>query len=114
MFRLFLTVIVVLIVGYSVATGNTILSIIAIIGGIFPISLVKRRLDEVVEDERINRVSWKASRKTLEIFGVSIALISFLLISYGYTDIGYVLAFSVCTLTILYLIFYAIYSKGEI
>lgn len=112
-FRVLVIAIVALIVGYTVATGNALAALIAVIGGIFLLSLAKRRVNEVFEDERIHRVSERASRKTLQVFGAGIALIGVLLISYGF-EVGYALAFSACALAILYLTFYAILSKGEI
>ncbi len=101
--------------GYAVSLGNTLLTVIAIVIGIILLNLGRRRVTEVIEDERIYRISEKASRKTLEIFGVSIALIGVSLIALNkYVEAGCALAFSVCALTLLYLTFYSYYSRKSL
>jgi len=72
-------------------------------------------VDEVIEDERIYRISDKASRRTLQVFGIGTALVGTTLISLGrYQEIGYALNISVCILLILYMIFYAFYSRSPL
>jgi len=100
------------IVGYSVYTHNFMLPFIAVTAGILILHLLRRKVDEVIEDERIYRISERASRRTLQVFGMGTALVGTTLICLGrYSEIGYTLNMSVCILIILYLIFYGFYSR---
>lgn len=112
-FRALAITLITLIVGYSITTRNIILLVIAAISGILLLSLAKRRVNEVVEDEGIQRVSERASRRALQVFGVSIALISVVLISYG-IEAGHALTFSAGALAVLYLTFYTISSLHDL
>ena len=103
------------IVGYSVQIHNFVLPLIAVTAGILILHLLRRKVDEVIEDERIYRISDKASRRTLQVFGIGTALVGTTLISLGrYQEIGYALNISVCILLILYMIFYAFYSRSPL
>jgi len=100
------------IIGYGTSTGDILLPIIALVAGIALISLGRRKVTEVIEDERIYRISEKASRRTLQIFGIGAALTGAILITLReMTEVGYTLAFSACALVILYLVFYGYYSR---
>ena len=103
------------IVGYSVCTGNFVLPFVAVIGGILVLQLIKRRVEDVLEDERTYRISEKASRRVLEIFGIGSALTGVTLIALDkHQEVGYALAFSACILILLYMIFYAYYSMRSL
>ena len=100
------------IVGYSVYIKNMLLSLFAVVAGVTLLSLTKRKVTEVLEDERIYRISEKASRKTLQIFGISAALIGVIMISSKeFAQAGFALSFAAIALIILYLIFYGYYNK---
>ena len=100
------------VVGYSASTGNVWLPAIAVIAAVILLSFGKRRVEEVIEDERIHRISEKASRRTLQIFGITSALFGITLITLReLEEVGYTLAFSASILVTLYLIFYAYYSR---
>jgi len=100
------------IVGYSVYIKNMLLSLFAVVAGVTLLSLAKRKVTEVLEDERIYRISEKASRKTLQIFGISAALIGVIMISSKeFAQAGFALSFAAIALIILYLIFYGYYNK---
>ncbi|KAA0007650.1 MAG: DUF2178 domain-containing protein [Thermoplasmata archaeon] len=110
-----ITAIVGAVVGYSVYVNNFILLLAAVIAGILVLYMFRRKVDEVIEDERIYRISDKASRRTLQVFGIGTALVGTTLISLGrYQEIGYALNISVCILLILYMIFYAFYSRSPL
>jgi len=99
------------IVGYSMNIHNFILPFVAVIGGILALQLIKRRVEDVLEDERTYRISERASRRVLEIFGIGSALTGVTLIALDkHQEVGYALAFSACILILLYMIFYAYYS----
>ena len=99
-------------VGFSVSTGNPLTAIAAVIVGNILMVLGRKKVTEVLEDERIYRISEKASRRVLEIFGIGSALIGMVLItSNSYAKVGYILAFSACVLLMFYLIFYSYYNR---
>lgn len=100
-------------VGYAVESKQPYLAVIAVIAALVLLRAARGRVDEVLEDERIERVSERASRRTLELFSISAALLSALLIAMG-NDAGYVLGFAVCTILILYIGFYAFYSRRAV
>ncbi|MGB7532659.1 MAG: DUF2178 domain-containing protein [Halobacteriota archaeon] len=105
------------VVGWSVAVGNVVLPIAAMVAGMALLYLCKSRVTEVMEDELAYRISEKASNMAMRIFGLSMALIGFVLIALSvngctaFKQIGLTLAFSVCALLILYITFYGYYSK---
>jgi len=100
------------VVGYSASTGNALLVLLAFIAGIALLHLGRRRVTEIIEDERIYRISEKASRNTLQVFGISIALIGAVLIALRESmEVGLTLAYSAMALLILYMIFYGYYSR---
>ena len=103
------------IVGYSVKIHNFVLPLIAVTTGILILHLLRRKVDEVIEDERIYRISEKASRRVLEVFGIGSALTGVTLIALDkHQEAGYTLAFSTCILILLYMIFYAYYSMRSL
>ena len=103
------------IVGYSMHIHNFVLPFVAVIAGILILHLLRRKVDEVIEDERIYRISEKASRRVLEIFSVGSALVGITLIALDkHQEAGYALAFSACILILLYMVFYAYYSMRSL
>lgn len=107
-------------VGVSVAAGNAVLPIVALIVGLTFEYLCRRRVTEVIEDERILRISEKASRSTFQVFVITIGVIGAVLTALRkteyaqFTQAGSTLAFSACALLILYLIFYGYYSRKSL
>ncbi len=111
-FRAVICVAIGAVVVYAVSIGNILLPVIVVVSGFILLSLGKKRVTEVIEDERIYRISERASKSTLQSFGVGIALtgLSLLLLD-KHTEAGYALTFSACALGLLYLIFYKHYSR---
>jgi len=100
------------VVGYGVSEGNALLPAIAFIMGTVLIALGKRDVKEVMEDERTQRISEKASRRTYEVFVMGAALIGTTLIALNrHIEAGYTLAFSACALLVLYLVLYSYYNR---
>ncbi len=98
-------------IGWSISIGNAVLPVATVILGMVLLYLGKTRVTEVLEDERIHRISEKASRRTLQIFGISIAIIGVVLVALKeFTEIGFTLAYSTIALLFLYSIFYRYYS----
>ncbi|AEA47852.1 DUF2178 domain-containing protein [Archaeoglobus veneficus] len=115
------TVAVGAIIGWSVWAGNSVIPVIAVVAGIALLKLCKSRVEEVVEDERVHRIGEKASRRTLQVFGLTIAVTVAILIALsesGHAEFAqsdftliHVCALLAFYLTLLYLVFYGYYSK---
>jgi len=103
------------IVGYGVSKGNALLPVTAFSVGMVLVALGKRCVKEVMEDERTYRISEKVSRRIYQVFVTGAALAGTTLIALNkYTEVGYTLAFSACTLLILYIILYGYYSRKNL
>ena len=104
-------------IGWSVAIGNAVIPIPAAIGGAGLLYVLRKRLKEVVEDERNYRISEKASRSTVQISAFLMAITGAVLIALNisgaspFREVGLTLAFSGCALLIIYLTFYSYYSR---
>ena len=104
-------------VGWSVTTGNYLLPLAAVVAGMALKYLCRRRVTEVIEDELVYRISEKASYMTLRVSLVAMAVIAaiFIALSKNGTaaleQIGLTMAFIVCALLIVHIVFYGYYSK---
>lgn len=104
------------VIGWSINIENAILPAVAVIAALVAFYLCKRRVTEVVEDERIHRIGDKAARRVFEVFTVGIALAGVVLITMKnqypeFATAGFVLLWSVFALMVLYLAFYGYYSR---
>jgi len=104
------------VVGFSVSIGDPVLAVVVVLAGMAVMYNLKNRLEGVVEDERIHQVSQKASRVTLQIVALGLALGGAVLIamrdSYpGYTDLGFFMAYASCGVLVLYSLFYKYYNR---
>lgn len=103
-------------IGWAVSIGNALIPIPVVLGGVGLLYLCKKRVREVIEDERIYRITEKAARLTIQIFGPVIAVAGAILIaisrdaSPGLAQAGFTLAYSACALLVLYYIFHIYYS----
>jgi uncharacterized membrane protein len=119
-FRLLVAVItltVVVLIGWSIATENAVVPIPAVIVGLVLLYLLRRQVREVVEDERNYKISEKASRFAIQVFALVAAISGVTLIAVSTNDsallreVGLTLAFCACGILILYLISYAYHSR---
>lgn len=113
---LFTTMIMGAVIGFSISIGNPILAVSSFLAGIAIMYLSKRRLEGVVEDERIRQVSQKASWITLQFIALSFSLIGAALVAMrntypGYTDLGFFMAYVSCAVLVLYSLFYMYYNR---
>lgn len=100
---------------YGASTGNILPVLIAFGIGLFLSAIIKRKVTEILEDERIYKISEKASRRTLQILSIGMATTGAgLIILDKYPEVGYTLAFSACILILLYMIFYGYYSRKNL
>lgn len=105
------------IIGWSVAVGNVIVPVVAVVVGMSLFHFIRSRVTEVIEDERTHRISEKASVITIRIFALATALTGVLLLALSrssmvnFEQAGLTLAFTACALMLLHLIFYGYYNK---
>ena len=104
-------------IGWSIAIGNAVVPIPAVLGGAVLLYLLRRQVSEVMEDERNYRLSEKASRFAIQVFALVTAISGITLTAVSTSDsppfrqVGLTLAFCACGLLILYLISYAYHSR---
>ena len=117
LYGLVLTIAVGFLVGLSVARGEPTIAMGAVIIGMILLYSLKSRVKQVIEDERIYRVSEKASRRTIQVVGITTAILGLSIIGLsrsGYlelADVGYSLAYFAAVLLLVYMIFYGYYNR---
>jgi len=114
--RIIVAIFVGTVVGLSVTIGTILPAILAIIIGAMISYIYKKNTDEILEDERITKVSEKASRIAIVLFSISIAFIGMFLIMLrneypDFTQAGFTLSYAAVALLTLYYIFYWYYNK---
>jgi uncharacterized membrane protein len=114
--RIIVAIFMAIIVGLSATYGNIFPAILAILIAAMVSYIYKKTTTELLEDERITKVSEKASRIAIVVFSITIALIGMFLIILksvysDYTQAGFTLSYSSVALLALYYIFYGYYNK---
>lgn len=114
--RVIIAIFVGVIVGLSVTMGEILPAILAIIIGVMASYLYKKNTDETLEDERIIKISEKASRMAMVLFSIAIAIIGMFFITLkdkypDFTQAGFTLSYASVALLTLYYIFYSYYNK---
>ena len=114
--RIIVAIFVGTVVALSATIGTFLPAILAIVIGAMISYIYKKSTDEILEDERITKVSEKASRIAIVVFSVSIAFIGMFLIILrneypDYTQAGFTLSYAAVALLMLYYIFYGYYNK---
>ncbi|WP_459202369.1 DUF2178 domain-containing protein [Methanococcus sp. CF] len=107
---------VAILVSLAVSTGNGYLAVLIIIIGIFTKMNLRKKLDEVIEDELLHKVAEKASYITIQVVCLIFALLSVFLTTFEsyvpeYELIGNLLAYSALFLLSVNMLFRYIYSK---
>jgi uncharacterized membrane protein len=106
-----------IIVGISIVMGNAIIPLAAVLVGMLALYICRRQVKEVIADERNYRVSEKAARLTINIFGPVIAILSVVLIALGRNSypsleqVGFTLGYSASALIVLYDVFYYYFER---
>ncbi len=103
------------VVSFSVSIGNPALAAGAVFAGMAVMYLSRRRVEGIVEDERVRQVSQKASRVTLQFIVLAFTLGGATLIAMreiypGYTDLGFFMAYAGCAVLVLYSVFYGYFN----
>jgi uncharacterized membrane protein len=118
LYRQIVTVVVAALVGWSVAAeASVIVPLIGIGAGMGLLYLLKKRVKEVMEDERTYRISERASRITVGVFAPVAVVAAIVLITLSgnvlpdLKQAGSALAYSACALMVLYHIFHLYYER---
>ncbi|HEY3361145.1 MAG TPA: DUF2178 domain-containing protein [Methanosarcina sp.] len=111
----FATMIMAAVIGFSISIGNPVLAIASFFAGIAVMYLAKRRLEDIVEDERIRQINQKASGITLQFIILSFAIGGVILVAMKdtypkYTDFGFFMSYASCAILVLYSIFYMYFN----
>lgn len=105
------------VIGLSVFRGEPIAAIVAVVIGMILLYVFKSRVKEVIEDERVYRISEKASRRTIQVVGTATAILGLSIMGLsrsGYlelAEVGFSLACFATVLLMVYMIFYGYYAK---
>ena len=112
-----ITITIGFLIGISIIFGEIIISAGVVVIGLILLYALKSRVKQVIEDERVYRISEKASRRTIQTVGTTTALLGLIIIVLsrsGYLDlseVGFSLAYFATFLLLVYMIFYGYYSR---
>ena len=102
----------------SVIIGNPYILLSAVIAGMIVILVLRRRVKEVIADERTYTIAYKAARLTLSIVGIGMAVIGAMLLAFSRDDlsatpaqVGFALLYATCGLLVINLAAYTYYSR---
>lgn len=114
--RVIITILVAVVAGISVELGEIIPAILAIVIGAMVSYIYKKNTSETLEDERVIKISEKASKMAMVLFSIAIAIIGLFFITMRsqypeFIQAGYTLAYSAVALLGLYYVFYGYYNK---
>ena len=114
--RVIIAIFVGTVAGISVTMGEIFPAILAIVIGAMISYIYKKNTNETLEDERIVKISEKASKMAMVLFSIAIAIIGlfFITLRNDYPDfiqMGYSLSYSAVALLALYYVFYEYYNK---
>lgn len=104
------------VIAQAVIFSNYVLAAFAVAAAIAVILVARKKVDEVLADERDYKIAGKAAKVSLNIFSVIGAAATFVLMAQDranpvYEAVGSVLAYSVCGLLLLYSAVYVYFEK---
>jgi len=112
-----ISVVLALVVGWSITAGNFVVPIVAVVLAIGLSYLLRRATKDVTRDERTTLLYEKAAGATIRVcvpLAAFIGIILFTLrerLSAELVSAGYVLAYVACVLLLVHLAFYSYYSR---
>ncbi len=115
--RIFVLIIMVGLISWAIVSGNAWIPIPVILAALVIMLLLRRRVQEVVVDERVYSIAEKASLVAFRVFGIAAAVIGVTLVALGWQSssdlykIGLTLAYSACGLLVIYYIAYIYYNR---
>jgi uncharacterized membrane protein len=118
--RIIVVIIVAAVVsGSVVAEANVLIPLATIIGGMILIALLRRQVQEIMEDERSHLINEKAARLALGIYAPLAAVAAVILIFLGDDklppDIGAsaILSYATCALMIIFSLAHMYYERNH-
>ena len=117
LYGLVITIAVGFVVGLSAIRGEPVTAIVAVVVGMMVLYVLKSRVKQLIEDERVYKISEKASRRTIQVVGAATALLGLSILGLsksGYLEwdeVGYSLASFAAILLMVYMMFYGYYAK---
>jgi len=116
--RVAITAIIAAVAAVSVVAGNAYILISSVIIGMIVIIMLRRRVKEVIYDERTYSIAYKAARLTMSIVGIGMAVAGAILLalnrdtlSSAPAQVGFALEYAVCGLLVINLAAYTYYSR---
>lgn len=105
-------------VSFSVVSENYVLLIIATITALILVLALRRRVSEVISDERDYYVAGKAARWTISVYAILAGLGSIILMAFRKTDpslelLGSILAYSACFVMLLQSALFYFFAKKD-
>ena len=117
LWRTIVVIIVAILVGWSGANNYVFIPVPAVIVGTAIVLLLRRRVKEVIVDERIFSVADKAARLIFYTFVILAGMAAATILALDperYPDLeqaGFTLAYSVCALLVFYCVAYMYYNR---
>ncbi len=113
-----MTIVLAIAMSIFVAIGNFVLALVFLLAAVVIMILLKKNVNTVLTDERVNAISGKASRITMVTFAMlitvaGIVLVSLKNISPQYLLIGNILLFIECAMMLTYSILFRYYSNRK-
>lgn len=112
-----ISVVLALVVGWSITAGNFVVPIVAVVLAIGLSYLLRRTTKDVTRDERTTLLYEKAAGATIRFCVPLVAFVGIILfalrqrLSVELVSAGYVLAYVACILLLVHLAFYSYYSR---
>jgi uncharacterized membrane protein len=112
-----LSIILAIVVVWSVLVGNSILVVVAIITGLAVTIFLRRKDERIRVDERIQLINEKSATAVVKIYILGATLVGGVLLALdnsgydGFSPSGFTLIYSACALMILNLIFGSYYRR---
>ena len=112
-----ISVVLALVVGWSITAGNFVVPIVAVVLAIGLSYLLRRTTKDVTRDERTTLLYEKAAGATIRFCVPLVAFVGIILfalrqrLSAELVSAGYVLAYVACILLLVHLAFYSYYSR---
>jgi uncharacterized membrane protein len=105
-------------VSFSVVSENYVLPMIATVTALILVLALRRRVSEVISDERDYHIAGKAARWTISVYAILAGLGSIVLMAFRKTDpslelLGSILAYSACFVMLLQSALFYFFAKKD-
>lgn len=117
-FKLIIAMILAGVVSSFVVVGNYLVPLAAIFTAVVLVLFMRRRVSQVMADERDYQIAGKAARYAMTIFTAVVGLVILVLFAWrpgnpAFELVGSALAYAICGLMLLYSIIFKYYSREK-